>query len=117
MPIQGVCPSGWHLPNSLEWLTLYIAVGGQNNDGGPLKSASGWYGKGNGEYLYGFSAIPAGYRDEGDFGNSGFSANFWSSTVHEKYFAYDVYLSYNPVSIYLRQDFSYSGFSVRCIQD
>ena len=36
--IQGVCPSGWHLPSTTEWETLSNAVGEQFTAGGVLKS-------------------------------------------------------------------------------
>ena len=27
--VRGVCPVGWHLPDSTEWEALFIGVGGQ----------------------------------------------------------------------------------------
>ena len=61
-PIQGVCPNGWHLPDSAEWKTLIDAAGGTTR---ALKAASGWenYGNesGNGTDAYGFSVLPGGY--------------------------------------------------------
>ncbi|WP_275976887.1 FISUMP domain-containing protein, partial [Fibrobacter sp. HC4] len=58
--VQGVCPSGWHLPTYDEWQTLFKAVGGSSAAGEALKSGSGWSGNGNGTDTYGFSALPAG---------------------------------------------------------
>ena len=54
--VQGICPSGWHLPSPAEWKTLFAAVGGQDNAGKVLKSQSGWDENGNGTDAYGFSA-------------------------------------------------------------
>ena len=66
---QGICPSGWHLPNAKEWSTLSNFAGGQVVDayifaGKKLKAKSGWNKDGNknsnGTDNYGFSALPAG---------------------------------------------------------
>ena len=51
-----VCPSGWHLPDSLELLTLIENVGGTDVAGKALKSESNWDGTDD----FGFSALPIG---------------------------------------------------------
>ena len=73
-PVQGICPKGWHVPDSTELRTLVDAVGGPERAGRVLKSTSGWINEsgdgengidsvgfavlpvhvGSGEYLYGF---------------------------------------------------------------
>ncbi len=71
-PVRGICPEGWHLPDTTEWKTLFSAVGGVedeyyakewNGAGTALKSTSGWseYAgeSGNGTDALGFSALPA----------------------------------------------------------
>ena len=53
-----VCPPGWHLPSSAEWMTLANFAGNL----GKLKSTSGW-GRGyidSGTDDYGFAALPGG---------------------------------------------------------
>jgi len=90
---QGVCPTGWHIPTNAEWTTLKIAVGGSSTAGTALKSASGWSSNGNGTDTYGFSTLPAGYRNlDGSFGVVGDYANFWSATEGGTGSAYDLYL-------------------------
>ena len=66
--IQGACPNGWHLPDTLEWVTLFNAVGGISTAGKVLKSLTGWgdktangYSGLNGTDVYGFSVLPTGY--------------------------------------------------------
>ena len=54
------CPSGWHLPSSLEWTNLVRFVN-DNNSGTKLKAKSGWNSNGNGTDSYGFAALPGGY--------------------------------------------------------
>ena len=73
------CPSGWHLPTTIEWCTLKSYVGDES--GKKLKSKKGWYGNNNALDSYGFSALPAGvaiisnYRQ---YSKEGYVADFWS---------------------------------------
>ena len=112
------CPSGWHLPKSEEWETLFNAVGGMSTAGKVLKTASDWYSGGNGTDAFGFSALPAGNGDgNGEFNYESYLAYFWSSTELDSYYAYDIHLycSYdNAGLVYDGKDY---GFSVRCLQD
>ncbi|MBS7272185.1 MAG: fibrobacter succinogenes major paralogous domain-containing protein [Fibrobacter sp.] len=89
-PVRGICPKGWHLPDSTEWEVLFSAVGGKSIASKVLRSTSGWkcyYDDQcwNGIDAFGFSALSAGYwygyggassYFEGEFTN----ALFWSST-------------------------------------
>jgi len=116
--IQGVCPSGWHLPTQTEWNTLFASVGGSSTAGTKLKSTSGWNSSGNGTDAFGFSALPAGLRDYyGYFYFEGYYAFFWSSTEDSSNYAYYIYLYYDIDSAYLGNNDKCDGFSVRCIQD
>ena len=40
--VRGVCPEGWHLPDTTEWSKLFTAVGGISEAGKILKSQTGW---------------------------------------------------------------------------
>lgn len=118
--VQGVCPSGWHLPTYGEWQTLFKAVGGSSAAGKALKSGSGWSGNGNGADTYGFSALPAGYRrSNDDFYNAGNYANFWSASQFEynSFSAYYVYLYYSSEGALMDVINKYYGNSVRCLQN
>lgn len=116
--IQGVCPSGWHLPSMAEWETLFTAVGGQSTAGNVLKSISGWYNSGNGTDSFGFSALPAGSRlNSGNYGFEGASADFWCSTENGSHLAYYIDLGYTYGKANLDYDHKYYGYSVRCLQD
>ena len=79
-PVQGVCPSGWHLPENYEWELLLKFVGRQSPSAGKaLKSRAGWFGGGDGTDDFGFSAIPAGFRyGNGKYSSDGRYALFWS---------------------------------------
>ena len=115
--IQGVCPNGWHLPSKAEWETLFTAVGGSLTAGTKLKSTSGWNSSGNGTDAFGFSALPAGDRLNGNFYIEGSGTSFWSSTEDDSYFAYRMYLYYDRDYANLDCLNKDVGFSVRCLQD
>ena len=116
-PVRGICPEGWHLPDTTEWHTLFTAVG-KSIAGKRLKSTSGWYSSGNGTDAYAFSALPAGNRHyDGDFDYKGFSAYFWSSSEFNSGNAYYMYLECNYDDAYLGGYGKRSGYSVRCLKD
>ncbi|WP_405336119.1 fibrobacter succinogenes major paralogous domain-containing protein [Fibrobacter sp.] len=118
--IQGICPSGWHLPSNEEWSALFTAVGGRATAGAKLKSQTGWTaidGITN-EDAYGFSALPAGIRDNiGFFYNGGNLAYFRSATEYNRYYAYFMFLNYDFELADLNYYYKYYGFSVRCLKD
>lgn len=114
--VQGICPSGWHLPSKTEWQVLFTAVGVSGFVGMMLKSQTGWIDRGNGEDAYGFSALPAGNAEYGYFSSVGYYAQFWSSSGEDSYYAYYVDLdSYDFVS--LRNGDKDNALSIRCLKD
>ena len=117
-----VCPSGWHLPSTTEFKTLFTAVGGKSTASTALKSSSGWNEyegeSGNGTDAFGFSALPAGNRHNyGNYNYEGNYAYFWSSTEINSYYAYSMYLEYDDDYASLDSHNKGDGFSVRCLKD
>ncbi|WP_407447648.1 fibrobacter succinogenes major paralogous domain-containing protein [Fibrobacter sp.] len=123
--VRGVCPKGWHLPSQSEWEALIVAVDGSiteytssNTAGSKLKSVTVWYDDGNGEDTFGFSALPAGYRDiNGDCYYEGNYAYFWSSTEYLSYYAYYMRLYYGIGYASLYNYYKNYGYSIRCLKD
>ena len=120
--VRGVCPEGWHLPDTTEWKTLFDAVGGNATAGIMLKSTEGWNDyegtSGNGSDIFGFSALPAGIRyGNEDYDIEGDGAYFWSSTEYDSICAYDVYLYYYNDGASRYSNVKYFGFFVRCLRD
>ena len=129
--VRGVCPEGWHLPDTTEWNALFDAVGGKETAGIMLKSTEGWKDKndgtsGNGSDNFGFSALPAGYREalpadyrdgRGVFYYEGLSAFFWSSTERNSNVAYRMYLDRSYDNAGLDNSYKSYGFLVRCLKD
>ena len=116
-PVRGICPTGWHMPTKAEFETLFTAVGGSFQAAKRLKSTSGWEAAGEAIDAYGFSALPAGARDnKGAFSSPGLYAYFWSATEFRDY-AYNIFLYGNDEFAYLKYVDKYLGLSVRCIKD
>ena len=133
--VQGICPSGWHVPSDAEWtqLTSYVSsqslyvCGSDNTDiAKALASTSGWNSGTNtcavgndqtSNNTTGFSAVPAGDCDGSSFYYAGYSAYFWSSTEFSSYGAYYRFLDYNDARVLRSHDGKYYGRSVRCLRD
>ena len=113
--VQGICPTGWHIPTYDEMQTLATAAGNNSN---ALKAVGQGTGGGAGTNTSGFSALLAGYRDnDGYFTGLSLYTFYWSSTKFSGGLAYDMYLYYSDSYISLSPIYKPSGFSVRCCKD
>ena len=94
--VEGICPSGWHIPSDGEWQTMVISLGMSEADaasegwrGSPvgdyMKSTSGWNGGGNGSNSSGFTGLPGGYRNPGGNDYSGQFVYWWSASEYGSY--------------------------------
>ena len=112
-----VCPAGWHLPSESDWDSLFAAVGGQSSAGKALMSAGGWS-YGIGTDVYGFSALPAGFRSNGGvFSGEDYNAFFWSSVESSFEYAYFMWLERGKESAFWSTTMKYDWRSVRCVKD
>jgi uncharacterized protein (TIGR02145 family) len=132
MGTQGICPDGWHIPGDAEWKTLEGTVDSQYGVGDPewdntmyrgydagknLKSTSGWTSDGNGTDLFGFTALPGGYRNTaGIFNYLEMYTYFWSSSLYAS--TYPIYrnIFFNRDNVMWNYEYKENGFSVRCIR-
>jgi len=130
--VQGVCPSGWHLPGNAEWIQLEVQLGMSEL----LAKDEGWHGWDEGGMLKepgtslwvepnlfatnssGFSAIPGGFRDTlGIYRSGGSYTAFWSSTGGDDEVAWLMGLHAGRGEI-LREKYPVKdGYSVRCIKN
>lgn len=120
--VQGVCPSGWHLPSDLEWTQLINYFVGFS-PGNMLKESgtTHWQSPNNllgATNASGFTALPGGTRNvDGTFGYVGQIGNFWSTTQSSSSFAYRKGMTYNTIDVNSSNQDKELGFSVRCIKD
>ncbi len=119
--IQGICPTGWHFPGDAEWDIIVNYLGGSLVAGGKMKETgtTHWNSPNTGaNNISGFSALPGGYRStNGNAGNIGYDANFWSSTEDSSNYAWFRYLYYYSEDVLPYSYHKGFGFSVRCIKD
>jgi len=130
--VQGVCPSGWHLPSDAEWKELEIHLGMTEltakddgwrgwDEGGMLKQTGTELWREPNEMATnesGFAAIPGGFRDaDGTYGYAGSFTSFWSTTGYDADGAWlrGLHAGRGEIlrDVYPRKN----GFSVRCIKD
>jgi uncharacterized protein (TIGR02145 family) len=119
---RGVCPTGYHVPNQIEWDTLkqYIASQGYTDmEGYALKSVSGWEeyngASGGGDDAFGFSANPSGRRYHQNFNTIDRVTYHWLADSAASGARHGVLHFANqemPINIYSAKFF---GLSVRCM--
>ncbi|MDR0516619.1 MAG: hypothetical protein LBH25_06190 [Fibromonadaceae bacterium] len=91
-PHKGICPDGWHIISDAEWNTL--RSNSQNGQygvdfGKNIKASEGWESyssssgmqSGNGEDVFGFTALPGGIFRNSSFERIKNSAFWWSITI------------------------------------
>jgi uncharacterized protein (TIGR02145 family) len=119
--IQGVCPTGWHLPSDAEWTELTDYLGGTSVAGGKLKETgtTHWTSPNTGATNEtGFTALPGGYRnDGGPFLYIGSNGYWWSATELLATNAWFRNMSDSNSSVYRGNNGRELGFSVRCVRD
>ena len=133
--VQGICPTGWHVPSGSEWGQLtdfvssqsqYLCSGNSENIAKALASTTDWNSStsncavGNDQSANnatGFGALPTGGYQGGGYVNSGGSTTFWTATESSSRKAYTLYLycHYATVSFYNSE--KSPGYSVRCLRD
>jgi uncharacterized protein (TIGR02145 family) len=123
---RGVCPSGWHIPNNSEWITLMTSVGGSETAGRYLKATTVWSGSycGLGNYClyqcedkYGFAALPGGYSADGSFLTLGTAGTWWASSENSGSSAEEWYMSLAEENMGRTTSSKVYLHSVRCLQD
>ncbi len=121
--VQGVCPTGWHLPSYAEWQQLASFLGGGSVAGGKLKEEgfAHWLEPNTGATNEtGFTALPGGFREKNDNTFKEIQQyGIWWSTY---YFSgvtliYHTSLKYNIGTLTLMWSDRDNGESVRCVRN
>ena len=113
---RGICPNGWHVPDNADWTELRDFLG--DNPGIAMKSNINDPVPWNGSNSSGFSAVPAGYRSDGN-GNWDMGAfyNWMWSTNPGGVGGYQWSLVSNGNGLGSGYYGTNRGKSVRCIKD
>ena len=130
--VQGVCPTGWHVPSNAEWTQLmdyvssrseYTCGGHSNNIAKALASTVEWDASENEctvgndpstNNATGFGIVPAGFPA---FYAVNSSAYFWSSSERGEYAASFFALGFSTAYVTMGDINKHLQFSVRCLRD
>ena len=118
--IQGVCPSGWHLPKKPEWETLLSAVGGRLTAAKVLRSSISESRDWIGTDAFGFSVLPAGHGRWWSASERVYYegvTHFWISTEYSTTNALDIDFNSDLDSAVFEDYAKFFLLSVRCIKD
>ena len=113
--VQGVCPTGWHLPSDAEWTQLMVYLKGKDVAGDKLKEAgtAHWFSGNKATNETGFTALPGGSRGStGMFYNDGSSGIWWTASEGR---ITVIYSNDSGVLIHIAK--KESGLSVRCVKN
>ena len=136
-PVQGLCPTGWHIPSHYEWtflvgnvgtpypepnlfpynVTYYrffaFILGRRRNEGTNLESITFF-----GTNSSGFNALPDGYSYGGSFSSASVIGCWWSATESDASDAWYRDLGYYYVNVvYVYTNNKAYGYSIRCVKN
>ena len=117
---QGICASGWHIPDDADWAVLEeAAVDGAS--GVDWLNTTDWRGTDEGTQLKAggtsnFNAKLTGFRTSSSFNNRGNNTALWSSTESGSS-AYVRHLATGYATVDRNVYSKSNGYSVRCLKD
>lgn len=132
--VQGVCPTGWHVPSHAEWtqltdyvrsVNLYLCNADADFIAKAFAASLDWNSStgtchiGNtlsANNATGFPVFPSGYYDA-NYANFGNNIGLWSSTQSDDSYARIRFLEYNSAEVGNIDGHKAVGFSVRCVRD
>jgi len=113
IPLRGVCPSGWHLTSTEEWLDLLFAVDGDLAN--LLKSRNEWPNGLGGEDAFGFGVLPSGMAS-----SRGNTVSYWQLGEYTDFWTSGGESTTAWTSGVLSEDdfsWKWDALPVRCIRD
>lgn len=118
-----LCPTGWHVPIEAEWTALTDYLGGERYAGGKLKEQgiAHWISPNEGaDDVFGFSALPGGYRSGLTSGSSramGYIGWWWAGTEYDLNWARNRTIAFDVSDIARGMGLKRNGYSVRCVKN
>jgi uncharacterized protein (TIGR02145 family) len=114
-----ICPTGWHVPNYNEWISLRSYLGNINEAGGKLKEFGTihWESPNTGATNEtGFTALPGGIFNGSQFLNIGRYGYWWNTSSISNSARFTV-ISFNSSALQFSNTSMNLGLSVRCLKD
>jgi uncharacterized protein (TIGR02145 family) len=119
--VQGVCPSGWHLPSAAEYEEMIAYLGGKDQAGKSMKDVYTDWGQEDikATNVSGFSALPAGYMTilPVEFESLTWTGRWWTTSGNEPSSRLAVEVNVNIVNVMTPPTHKLYGLSVRCVKD
>jgi uncharacterized protein (TIGR02145 family) len=126
--VQGVCPTGWHLPSEAEWTSLTNTVltntvGESSTAGTQLKANSALWNDdmppttGAGTDTWGFSALPGGSHIVNTFNNPGVYGCWWSASEVNGTEAWCYRMHRSDAGANLTKNEKTTEYNVRCVKN
>ncbi|MDB5228776.1 MAG: hypothetical protein JWN78_2969 [Bacteroidota bacterium] len=115
---RGICPEGWSVPDNKDWEQLINYLGGEKEAFSKLGDSKAWT-KGTFNNSSGFTALPAGVRNEsndGKFSAKGYATMWWSSTPSDDEYGSAFHLNGYYTSFVRGDKYKRNGYSIRCIK-
>ncbi|WP_185968896.1 fibrobacter succinogenes major paralogous domain-containing protein [Carboxylicivirga sp. M1479] len=115
---RGIAPKGWHIPSKEEWELLISTLGGGTEAELKLREVgkTHWYYLNLGDNTSGFTALPSGQYNTGNFYGIGDWTAWWTSTGMDDLSAFAKQSS----TLYpgeIRSTPLHMGLSIRCVKD
>lgn len=118
---RGLAPTGWHVPNNNEWISLQDFLGGSQEAGGFMKKTgtSEWQSPNTGATnASGFTGLPGGYcLANGSFSSIGTIGYWWVASEYNSANAWCTGLYSNTKTITRAPIDKNQGFAVRIVKD
>jgi uncharacterized protein (TIGR02145 family) len=116
---RGLCPTGWHVPTTIEWNAMEDYLGGVSVAGGKLKTIDGWNSPNLGATNEsGYTGLPGGYRfTDGTYLYNLQLGQWWTSTNSNTTSAHASRLFYQNAAVLKSTYDKKIGSSVRCLKD
>jgi uncharacterized protein (TIGR02145 family) len=122
---RGVCPTGWRVPDNIDWGHLASSLGGSSVAGRSIKSKRTdpaphprWAFPNEATNESGWSALPGGRRlFDGSCTQIGTHSHWLSATERDSLHSWSRYLYYNSPQLHTNYSYKQNGNYIRCVKN
>ncbi len=117
--ILGLCPKGWHIPDSTEWAELLEFVKKDNPEVGTANSLASFNFSKRATNKYSFNVTNTGYAHYiiGAYSHPSENAYYWTTSQHSDFTAISVTFDKNRDDVIIGRSEKDNMYSIRCIAD